>query len=245
MKKSVWKIFLALVFVSVAFSGCAPAPTPVPPTFAPTPSPIPPTFTPEPTSTATPLPSITPTSISTDTPATPLDPGHLSVADTKTVEFLGKKFELKFKVTDQLIPIFEYYPPNQTPSDWIELVAFQIFPVNPDGNKPIDFAKRTANAFMQQYPDMTYGILVDDNSEAVILDFFYPTSTRKEKGKDFIEFNAFKIFRDPGSDQIIWFHYAKNIEGILARSPDDFMSEFNKTRKEVLSALTKFPVFSQ
>lgn len=231
MKKSVWKIFLALVFVTVAFSGCAPAPTPIPPTF-----------TPEPTSTTIPLPSVTPTSIPVDTPSTPPDLSHPSVANTQIVEFMGKKFELKFKSTDQPTQIYEYYLPNETPSDWIELVEFQIYPVNPDGNKPIDFARRVAAAFMQQYPNMQYSLITDNNSDAAVLDFFYPTSSRKEKGKEFLEFDAFKFFSVAGGTQTMSFHYAKNIEFI---NPDSFLSEFEKTREEIVSAMTEFPLFSQ
>jgi hypothetical protein len=236
MKKSVWKIFLAFVFVMVAFSGCAPAPTPVPPLF------IPPTLTSKPTSTATPLPIVTPTSIPDDTPATPPDLSHPSIAKTQMVEFNGKKFELKFKATDQPVQIYEFYLPNETPSDWIELVDFQIYPVNPDGNKPIDFAKRVAAAFMQQYPDMQYALISDNNSDAAVLDFFYPTSSRNEKGKKFLEFDAFKFFSAASGTQTMSFHYAKNIEFI---SPDSFLSEFKKTREEIVSAMTEFPLFSQ
>jgi hypothetical protein len=114
--------------------------------------------------------------------------------------------------------------------------------VNPDGNKPIDFAKRTVKAFIQQYPDGAYALLSDNNSDAVILDFFYPTSSHTEVGKTFSEFDAYKFFRDPNSTQVIWFHYAKNIEFI---SRDSFLSEFKKTREEVESALAKFPVFTK
>jgi hypothetical protein len=88
MKKSVWKILVALIFVTVAFSGCAPALSPVPPTIMlspvpPTimPSPIPPTFTLEPTSTATSLPSMTPTSIPTDVP---INGNHLEIKGSVT-----------------------------------------------------------------------------------------------------------------------------------------------------------------
>jgi oligopeptide transport system substrate-binding protein len=64
MKKSLRTMTLAIVFLVVLQSGCAPAATPAPPTVAPSPtsipSPIPPTFTPEPTATATLIPSPTP-----------------------------------------------------------------------------------------------------------------------------------------------------------------------------------------
>ncbi len=59
MKKSIWAILLAVVFLTIMLSGCARVSTPVPPTN--TPSPIPPTSTPEPTATATLKPSPTPT----------------------------------------------------------------------------------------------------------------------------------------------------------------------------------------
>ena len=54
MKKPIVSAFLATALLTVLLSGCAPAPTPVPPTF--TTSPIPPTFTPVPTATSTPVP---------------------------------------------------------------------------------------------------------------------------------------------------------------------------------------------
>jgi len=234
MKKSTGSIFLALVFLMVLLSGCAPAPTPAPPTI-----------TPKPTSTATPLPSVTPTSVPTDTPTTTPDPSHPSVAKIQTVEFIGKEFELKFKATDQPVHIYEYYVPSENSSDWIELVEIQIYPVNLDGNEPMDFANRTAAAFMQQYPDMRYALLSDNNSDAVILDFFYPTSTRKETGKEFIEWDAFKFFRDVDSEQVIGFHYAKNIEGISSSRPaNDVLSDINKTRETIEAAMAEFSLFN-
>ena len=234
MKKSIASVFLAFVFLTVLLIGCAPAPTPVPPTF---------TASPKPTSTATvtPLPSVTPTSIPTDTPTSTPDLKPPFGSQYTTVEFIGKKFELKFTATDQPVQIYEYYLPNESPADWIELVEIQIYPVNPDGNKPIDFAKRVAAAFLQQYPDMRYALITDNNSDAAVLDFFYPTSSRKEKGKEFLEFDAFKFFSVAGGTQTMSFHYAKNIEFI---NPDSFASEFKKTREEIVSAMAEFPLFS-
>jgi hypothetical protein len=59
MKKSIQPVMLVFVVLGILLGGCAPAPTPIPPTA--TPSPIPPTYTPEPTSTAIPSPTPTPT----------------------------------------------------------------------------------------------------------------------------------------------------------------------------------------
>ena len=56
MKKSIGSVFLAFVFLTVLLSGCAPAPTPVPPTLISTPTSIPPTAVPP---TDTPLPTPT------------------------------------------------------------------------------------------------------------------------------------------------------------------------------------------
>jgi hypothetical protein len=243
MKKSIRSVFIVLVFLTILLSGCAPASTPVPSTF--TPSPIPPTFTPEPTSTATPLPSATPTSIPTDTPTSPPDPNQLSISDTQTVEFIGKKFELNWKVTDQPIRIYVYYPPNETPSDWIELVEFQIYPVNPDGNKPIDFAERIGKGYKQQYPGFDYLLLADKHSDAVLLEILYPTSTHKEEGKKFLEMDIFKFYSDPNSSQVISFLYSKNIDASSSRSSDDVISEMNNTTTKVNPAMAEFPLFSQ
>jgi len=158
------------------------------------------------------------------------------------IEFIGKKFELKFKDATQPTQIYEYYLPNESPSDWFELVDIEIYPVNPSGNTPIDFANRTADAFKQQYPDMQYSLLTKNNSDEAILDFFYPTATRE----GYLEFDAFKYFRDPGSSHVIGFHYAKNVEGISSsRSSDDVLSDLRKTIKEIESAMAEFNLFSK
>jgi hypothetical protein len=239
MKRSImWLVFVPLTALT---SGCASAVTHAPSTF--TPSPISSTFITKPTSTFTALPSVTPTSNSTDTPLAPLGSNEISeVANIQTIEFIGKKFELKFKATDQSVQIYEYYLANEGPSDWFELVEIQIYPVHPSGNKPIDFAKRTADAFIQQYPDMRYAILTDNNSDAVILHFFYPTSTRE----GYIEFDAFKYFSNLSGSQVIGFHYAKNIEGInSSRSFDAVLGDITKTQREIESALAEFILFSK
>ena len=59
MKITIRSAFFALVLFAFLMSGCAPAPTPHPPTI--TPSPIPPTDTPEPIATLAPPSTATPT----------------------------------------------------------------------------------------------------------------------------------------------------------------------------------------
>ena len=179
-------------------------------------------------------------------PTTRTDSGRLSVTDTKTVEFVGKKYELKFKATDKPVRVYQYFLANETPDNWLELVEFQIYPVHPEGNEPMDHAKRTAAAFKKKYPYMQFALFSDNNTGAVLLDFFYPESSRKEKGKDFLEFNAFKFFRDAGSDHTMSFHYAKNIEGTNPSRPmNDVSGEIKKTRQEVVPAMAKFPLYRQ
>lgn len=178
--------------------------------------------------------------------ATASDANRPSIADTQAVEFLGKKFELKFKATDQPVRIYEYFPARETPDNWSELVDFEVYPVRPDGNEPMDYAKRTAAAFKQKYPYMQFALYADNNTGAALLDFFYPTSTRKEKGKEFFEFNAFKFFRDADSAHTMSFHYAKNIESTSpTRSMNDVSSDIKTTRQEVVPAMAKFPLYRQ
>lgn len=174
------------------------------------------------------------------------DPSRSSVRKTQSIEFIGKRFELKFKDTNNTVKIYEYFHGNDSPTDWIELVEFQVYPAHSNGNDPIDHAKRTAAVFKKKYPYMRFALLSDKRTGAAILDFFYPTSTRKEKNKEFLEFNAFKFFRDAGSSRIMSFHYAKNIEGKSKDRPLQIVSiDINKTRKKVIPALANFPLFRQ
>lgn len=178
--------------------------------------------------------------------AAPPDMSRPSVAATQTVEFIGKQFQLKFKDTDKPVRIYEYYPAQDSPSDWMELTEFQVYPVRSDGNEPMDFAKRLAVAFKQKYPYMQFALYSDNNTGAAMLDFFYPTSTRKDKDKDFLEFNAFKFFRDAGSAQTMSFHYARNIESTSASRPMASVSaEVKETRRQVVPAMAKFPLYRQ
>jgi hypothetical protein len=122
------------------------------------------------------------------------------------------------------------------------LVDIEVFPIVQGSNQPIDFAHRTADAFIKQYPDMHYSLLTKDNSDEVILDFFYPTATRE----GYLEFDAFKYFMDPNSSHVLAFHYAKNIESInSSRSFDDVLGDIRKTIKEIEQAMADFNLFSQ
>jgi len=229
LKKSPLKILLAVVLLIMAAIACNLPQN----TEEPAPSALPGLA---PTWTAIVLPDAT----LTDIPVTTLTgPDISSACDIQTVELLGRQFELKFAATDKPVKSYEYYLANESPDDWFELVEFQIYPVNPDGNQPIDFANRTAAAFVQQYPDMKYALFSDKSSSSVMLDFFYPTSTRKDK--DYLEFDAFKYFQDGGSTSVICLHYARNIAGTSAARPySDVLADIKKARAEVEAALAKF-----
>ena len=234
MEKSFLKTLLAVALLIMAAIACK-LPQNIA-ELAPSALPEPANPSPVPIRTAIVLPDAT----LTDIPVTTLTgPDISSARNIQTVELLGKQFELKFAATDKPVKSYEYYLANESPDDWFELVEFQIYPLNRAGNRPIDFANRTAAAFMQQYPDMKYALFSDKSSSSVMLDFFYPTSTRKDK--DYFEFDAFKYFQDGGSTSVICLHYARNIEGISAARPESVVSaDIKKERVKVEAALAKF-----
>lgn len=130
-------------------------------------------FAPEPTPTLFTVPDLVLPNTPTYTENNPSGSSEVSsISDIQSIAFIGKEFELKFKSLDQLVQTYEYYLPNESPSNWFELIEIQYYPVNSAGNQPIDFARRTAEAFTQQYPDMKYSLLTNDNTDEVILDFF-------------------------------------------------------------------------
>ena len=176
--------------------------------------------------------------------AVPVQPDVLRISDTKSIDFLGRTFDLKFASTNKPVHSYEFFRKEESPELWLELVEFQIYPINPDGNEPIDFAKRVADAFIKQYPKMQFALHTEESTGAVILDFFYPASTRKEAGKAFLEFNAFKFFRAADERHTSSFHYAKNIESISESRPFEVVSsEIKSTRAELISAMAAFPIY--
>jgi hypothetical protein len=170
------------------------------------------------------------------------EPIRPSIAATKTVNFIGKNFELKFQSQQQAVPVFEYFLPNEAVDKWSELIDFRVYPVHPSGNEPMDHAVRTAKLFKQQYPYMQLALYSDSKTGAALLDFFYPTSTRKDG--NFIEFNAFKFFRDASTQNVMSFHYAKNIPGMEGDGNMEQVSmNIKATRAEVIPAIAKFPLY--
>jgi len=170
--------------------------------------------------------------------------GNLSVTSTVKVSFIGKQFLLKDKATNQSVPVYEYFQAGDNPPAWEELVDFRIYPVNQDGNEPKDHAARTAKLFMQKYPYMKFALYESKSDGAVLLDFFYPTSSRKDG--NFLEFNAFKFYKEPGSQVVMSFHYAKNIEGISKeRAMSAVSTDIKSTRTELVPAMAAFPLYRQ
>lgn len=226
MKKSTSTSFIILISLLLWSFGCS----------------LIPGLSPQPTPTLATIPELNLPDNPTAIPSVPVESNEISsVADIQKIEFIGKTFKLQFTSTDQGVQRYEYYLPTESPSDWFELVEIQVYPVNPAGNEPIDFANRIANAFIQQYPDMKYSLLQNDNANEAILDFFYPTSTRA----GYLEFNAFKFFKDPASEHVIGFHYAKNIEDSnSSRSYDTVVADLKQTIKDIESAMAEFDLFN-
>ena len=178
--------------------------------------------------------------------AGPADAARPSIAATESLEFLGKRFERKFEHEAGPVRRYEYFAGGDTPERWLELVEFQVYPVQPEGNAPVDFARRTAAALQQRFPRMRFGLYTDEQGNTALLDFIYPRSLRREPGRQFIEFNAFKFFRDQGSRRTLSFHYARNIEGLSrARSEADVIEDLKDLREQVLPALAELPLYRQ
>ena len=166
-----------------------------------------------------------------------------SVTELEDIDFLGTKFVREAGITDTPVQTYSYYPPDQSPDDWLERIEFEVHPAA-DGEGPLDQATRIAEGFKLENPNMDYALASDDRAGVAYLDFFYPHSSRKEAGKDFLEFNAFKFLRDWGSHRIIVFHYVKNVEGIGVHRPiSDVSMDIISLRQDVQQAMMKLPRF--
>jgi hypothetical protein len=183
--------------------------------------------------------------VSTSVTQTP-DSSQLSIANEQSVDILGKTFERQFKAHDKEVQIYEYFLAQETPDYWFERIEFQVYPEHADGNKPIDFAERAAAAFKKEHPDMLFALNPDSNTDAVFLDYFYPTTAHKEKGMGFLEFNAFMFFREVGSPFVVSIHYVKIIEGMSPyRRMSEVENDITKAREEIIQAMTRFPLVRQ
>lgn len=115
----------------------------------------------------------------------------LSLAGTKTVEFLGKQFTRKFQDANQALRFYEYFPEKQSPTDWRELVDFQVYAPTPKPREPIDYARTVTGKFSHDTPQSSYHTYTNYKTGAVILALIYPRSMHKDEHKKFFEFSAF------------------------------------------------------
>lgn len=188
-------------------------------------------------------PSPTGAAMASPSAAAPTAP---SVAATKNVRFLGKQFSRKWQSKGRPVKQYEYYLTGENPSDWYEMLEFQIYPTDSQGDKPVAFAKRVAGAFKSKYPKMPLSIYTNDKTGEAMLYVLYPTSTRKADDKKYLEFDGFKFFRDPVSKRVLCIHYAKNIEAPSASHPmTDVATEIKQTRKRVFPALAQFSAYRE
>ncbi|MEJ2346213.1 MAG: hypothetical protein P8090_12525 [Gammaproteobacteria bacterium] len=184
--------------------------------------------------------SAAPTSSSAAAPTAP------SVAATENVKFLGKQFTRKWRSKNRPVKQYEYYLANETPDDWYEMVEFQVYPSDSQGDKPAAFAARVASAFKGKYPKMPLSIYTNKKTGEVMLYMLYPTSTRKTDVKRYLEFDAFKFFRDPVNKHVLCLHYAKNIEAPSASHPmSDVAAQVTNTRKAVFPAMAGFKAYRE
>lgn len=160
------------------------------------------------------------------------DLSRRSIAETKSVEFGGKIFVLKFHKEG----LWEYFPAEESVDTWNEMVDFTVVPREMNRFKPLDLAKRAIQLHQQENPNSP-AILLTDNKTGIDYSMqFYPTSLRKD-GK-FSEISYFKYYRDGATGQTIIFHFARNIP-----TPSDPDQSAIETGREIVPLIEAFPLY--
>jgi hypothetical protein len=169
-----------------------------------------------------------------------LQPQLPSMAETHTISFDGRLFDLKPSAKKQSVPSYEYFLPDESASHWTELVSFLIMPEAPNANKPVDHAVRMSKIFKQTFPFTQCDIYTNDKSGETVLDCLVPLPEKKE-----FEFDAFKFYTVGQSSQVLCFHYVnlklKGPDG--SRSYQDAKAEIVALRRKILPMMSAFPPY--
>jgi hypothetical protein len=168
----------------------------------------------------------------TTPPAYTSNPSSPSIAQTKSVEFAGKTFVLKF----QKAGLWEYFPAEESIDTWTEMVDFTVVPREMNHLKPLDIGKRAIALHQQENPNLPAMLLTDNRTGIDYAMMFYPNSLRKDG--QFSEISYFKYYKDSASGQTIIFHFARNIP--KPKNPTDAAVEIGQ---EIPPLIEAFPLY--
>lgn len=155
-----------------------------------------------------------------------------SIADTQSVQFAGKTFVLKFRKPG----LWEFFPPQESVDAWSEMLDFTVVPRDQNRFEPLDLGKRTVQLHQQENPNMPAILTTDNRTGVLYLMLFFPKSLRKDG--QFSEISFFKYYKDSATDQIIIFHFARNIP-----TPDDPVESTEKMGAELVPTFKAFPLY--
>lgn len=155
-----------------------------------------------------------------------------SIAETKSVQFGGKTFVLKF----QKQGLWEYFPEDESMDAWTEMVDFTVVPREMNRFKPLDLAKRAIQLHQQENPNMPAILLTKNRTGIDYAMMYYPDSVRKDG--QFSEISYFKYYTDGTTGQTIIFHFARTIP-----KPNDPTQSAIAMGQEIPPLMEAFPLY--
>lgn len=159
-------------------------------------------------------------------------PSSPSIAETKSVEFGGKTYVLKF----QKPGLWEYFPAEESVDAWTEMVDFTVVPREMNHLKPLDIGKRAIALHQKENPNLPAMLLTDNKTGVDYAMMFYPNSLRTDG--QFSEISYFKYYKDGATGQTIIFHFARNIP--KPKDPSDAAIEIGQ---EIPPLIEAFPLY--
>lgn len=160
-----------------------------------------------------------------------------SIEETRSVDFLGQTFVRKAEGKKGGDEFEQFYLANESPTSWTTFADFRAYGVTA-GNDPVMQARALAQVIQIANPKVRYAIFISNDRQTALIDF---ATWSPESIKDgYVEFNAFRFFKDSADGPVLSFHYVKKIP---SRRPESDATIWKSwpVHFDALDALARFP----
>jgi hypothetical protein len=170
-------------------------------------------------------------------------PGGLSpapsIGNTRSVDFLGQTFLRKADGKQAGEQFEQFYLANESPTSWTAFADFRAYAVTA-GNDPVMQARALAQVIQIANPKVRYSIFISNDRQTALIDFATWSAESLKGG--YVEFNAYRFFKDLPNGPVLSFHYVKKMSS--RRPQDDAMAWKSwPVHFDVLDALARFPTY--
>jgi hypothetical protein len=174
-----------------------------------------------------------------ETPQEKPQPQPSSMAETQTVLFDGRVFYLKSDKHRLKGKIYDYFPPNESPSNFTGSIGLRVESKLLTIKKSANHAAQAAWLLNFLYPSTKCAIETNDKIEEAFLE-----CGSFLKDQNVFDFHIFKFYTLTPDNRVLEFRYVKEVKGAdgKTRTYSDVDAEIAALREKIRPMMREFPL---